>query len=68
MQHNWFPARVFVGDTYCYFAGNVLLGLGLGHLLLLRWHDLCGRNPIPSPKPNPHPNPHPDPDPNPHQA
>ena len=39
-QHNWFPARVFVGDTYCYFAGMVFAVVGiLGHfsktLLLL---------------------------------
>lgn len=23
LAHNWYPARVFVGDTYCYFAGMV---------------------------------------------
>ncbi|KHJ33208.1 putative udp-n-acetyl-glucosamine-1-p transferase [Erysiphe necator] len=38
--HNWYPARVFVGDTYCYFAGMVFAAVGiLGHfsktLLLL---------------------------------
>ena len=38
--HNWYPARVFVGDTYCYFAGMVFVIVGiLGHfsktLLLL---------------------------------
>ena len=38
--HNWFPAKVFVGDTYCYFAGMVFAIVGiLGHfsktLLLL---------------------------------
>jgi UDP-N-acetylmuramyl pentapeptide phosphotransferase/UDP-N-acetylglucosamine-1-phosphate transferase len=38
--HNWYPARVFVGDTYCYFAGMVFAIVGiLGHfsktLLLL---------------------------------
>jgi UDP-N-acetylglucosamine--dolichyl-phosphate N-acetylglucosaminephosphotransferase len=38
--HNWYPARVFVGDTYCYFAGMVFVAVGiLGHfsktLLLL---------------------------------
>jgi UDP-N-acetylglucosamine--dolichyl-phosphate N-acetylglucosaminephosphotransferase len=38
--HNAFPARVFVGDTYCYFAGMVFAVVGiLGHfsktLLLL---------------------------------
>lgn len=21
LYHNWFPSAVFVGDTYCYFAG-----------------------------------------------
>lgn len=23
LMHNWYPAKVFVGDTYCYFAGMV---------------------------------------------
>lgn len=22
LWHNWFPSKVFVGDTYCYFAGT----------------------------------------------
>ncbi|KAF8476097.1 putative UDP-N-acetyl-glucosamine-1-P transferase Alg7 [Kalaharituber pfeilii] len=40
MYHNWYPAKVFVGDTYCYFAGMVFAVVGiLGHfsktLLLL---------------------------------
>lgn len=31
-QYNWFPARVFVGDTYCYFSGMVFAIVGiLGH-------------------------------------
>ena len=39
-RHNWYPAKVFVGDTYCYFAGMVFAIVGiLGHfsktLLLL---------------------------------
>lgn len=39
-KHNWYPAKVFVGDTYCYFAGMVFAVVGiLGHfsktLLLL---------------------------------
>jgi UDP-N-acetylglucosamine--dolichyl-phosphate N-acetylglucosaminephosphotransferase len=39
-SHNWYPSRVFVGDTYCYFAGMVFAVVGiLGHfsktLLLL---------------------------------
>lgn len=40
LNHNWYPAKVFVGDTYCYFAGMVFAVVGiLGHfsktLLLL---------------------------------
>lgn len=40
LYHNWYPAQVFVGDTYCYFAGMVFAVVGiLGHfsktLLLL---------------------------------
>ncbi|KAL8952284.1 MAG: hypothetical protein Q9222_001815 [Ikaeria aurantiellina] len=32
LLHNWYPARVFVGDTYCYFAGMVFAIVGiLGH-------------------------------------
>lgn len=32
LAHNWFPARVFVGDTYCYFAGMVFVVVSiLGH-------------------------------------
>lgn len=32
LQYNWFPARVFVGDTYCYFSGMVFAIVGiLGH-------------------------------------
>ncbi|KAJ4300519.1 tunicamycin resistance protein [Collariella sp. IMI 366227] len=32
LWHNWFPARVFVGDTYCYFAGMVFVVVSiLGH-------------------------------------
>lgn len=31
-KHNWYPAKVFVGDTYCYFAGMVFAVVGiLGH-------------------------------------
>ncbi|KOS17955.1 UDP-N-acetylglucosamine--dolichyl-phosphate N-acetylglucosaminephosphotransferase [Escovopsis weberi] len=30
--YNWYPARVFVGDTYCYFSGMVFAVVGiLGH-------------------------------------
>ena len=30
--HNWYPSRVFVGDTYCYFAGMVFVVVSiLGH-------------------------------------
>lgn len=32
LYHNWYPANVFVGDTYCYFAGMVFVVVGiLGH-------------------------------------
>ncbi|KAI3403716.2 ALG7 [Candida oxycetoniae] len=32
LQYNWFPAKVFVGDTYCYFSGMVFAIVGiLGH-------------------------------------
>ncbi|KAI7880231.1 UDP-N-acetylglucosamine-dolichyl-phosphate N-acetylglucosaminephosphotransferase isoform a [Lichtheimia hyalospora FSU 10163] len=32
LWHNWFPARLFVGDTYCYFAGMTFAVVGiLGH-------------------------------------
>ncbi|BFZ53810.1 tunicamycin resistance protein [Savitreella phatthalungensis] len=32
LKHNWWPARVFVGDTYCYFAGMTFATIGiLGH-------------------------------------
>ena len=30
--YNWFPAKVFVGDTYCYFSGMTFAVVGvLGH-------------------------------------
>lgn len=32
LGHNWYPATVFVGDTYCYFAGMTFAVVGiLGH-------------------------------------
>jgi UDP-N-acetylglucosamine--dolichyl-phosphate N-acetylglucosaminephosphotransferase len=32
LRHNWYPANVFVGDTYCYFAGMTFAVVGiLGH-------------------------------------
>ena len=32
LHYNWYPADVFVGDTYCYFAGIVFASVGiLGH-------------------------------------
>ena len=32
LRHNWYPAAVFVGDTYCYFAGMTFAVSGiLGH-------------------------------------
>lgn len=32
LYYNWYPAEVFVGDTYCYFAGMTFAVVGiLGH-------------------------------------
>ena len=32
LYHNWYPSEVFVGDTYCYFAGMTFAVVGiLGH-------------------------------------
>jgi UDP-N-acetylglucosamine--dolichyl-phosphate N-acetylglucosaminephosphotransferase len=32
LKHNWYPSSVFVGDTYCYFAGMTFAVVGiLGH-------------------------------------
>jgi UDP-N-acetylglucosamine--dolichyl-phosphate N-acetylglucosaminephosphotransferase len=32
LKHNWYPANVFCGDTYCYFAGMTFAVVGiLGH-------------------------------------
>ena len=32
LKHNWYPATVFVGDTFCYFAGMTFAVVGiLGH-------------------------------------
>lgn len=32
LRHNWYPASVFVGDTFCYFAGMTFACVGiLGH-------------------------------------
>ncbi|KAI7890634.1 glycosyl transferase family 4-domain-containing protein [Mucor mucedo] len=32
LWHNWFPATLFVGDTFCYFSGMTLAVVGiLGH-------------------------------------
>lgn len=32
LRHNWYPASVFVGDTFCYFAGMNFAVVGiLGH-------------------------------------
>ena len=32
LYHNWYPSDVFVGDTYCYFAGMTFAAVGiLGH-------------------------------------
>ena len=32
LRHNWYPASIFVGDTFCYFAGMTFAVVGiLGH-------------------------------------
>jgi len=32
LKHNWFPAKVFVGDTFCYFSGMTFAVIGIhGH-------------------------------------
>ncbi|XP_968050.1 UDP-N-acetylglucosamine--dolichyl-phosphate N-acetylglucosaminephosphotransferase [Tribolium castaneum] len=32
LKHNWYPSRVFVGDTFCYFSGMTFAVVGiLGH-------------------------------------
>lgn len=32
LRHNWYPSSVFVGDTYCYFAGMTFAVVGIsGH-------------------------------------
>ncbi|RLN48631.1 hypothetical protein BBJ28_00004714 [Nothophytophthora sp. Chile5] len=32
LRHNWYPSRVFVGDTFCYYAGMTFAVSGiLGH-------------------------------------
>lgn len=32
LRHNWYPSRVFVGDTFCYFSGMTFAVVGiLGH-------------------------------------
>ncbi|RMX63117.1 hypothetical protein KXD40_007149 [Peronospora effusa] len=32
LKHNWYPSRVFVGDTFCYYAGMTFAVCGiLGH-------------------------------------
>lgn len=35
LVHNWYPSRVFVGDTFCYFAGmSFAMAAVLGHYAL----------------------------------
>lgn len=29
LRHNWYPSRVFVGDTFCYFAGMTFAVIGI---------------------------------------
>jgi UDP-N-acetylglucosamine--dolichyl-phosphate N-acetylglucosaminephosphotransferase len=38
LYHNWYPSKVFVGDTYCYFAGMIFAVVGiLGHFSKTLW-------------------------------
>lgn len=38
LAFNWFPSRVFVGDTFCYFAGMTFAVVGIhGHLSKPLW-------------------------------
>lgn len=35
LRHNWYPSRVFVGDTFCYFSGmSLAMASILGHYSL----------------------------------
>lgn len=29
LRHNWYPAKVFVGDTFCYFSGMTFAVIGI---------------------------------------
>jgi UDP-N-acetylglucosamine--dolichyl-phosphate N-acetylglucosaminephosphotransferase len=29
LRHNWYPSKVFVGDTFCYFAGMTFAVIGI---------------------------------------
>lgn len=32
LKYNWYPAKIFVGDSYCYFSGVTIAAVGiLGH-------------------------------------
>ncbi|KAF5270899.1 hypothetical protein FQR65_LT17762, partial [Abscondita terminalis] len=32
LKHNWYPSKVFVGDTFCYLSGMTFAVVGiLGH-------------------------------------
>jgi len=38
LWHNWFPSKVFVGDTFCYFAGMTFAVVGIhGHFTKPLW-------------------------------
>ena len=38
LRFNWYPSKVFVGDTFCYFAGMTFAVVGIhGHLTKLLW-------------------------------
>jgi UDP-N-acetylglucosamine--dolichyl-phosphate N-acetylglucosaminephosphotransferase len=38
LRHNWYPSSVFVGDTFCYFAGMTFAVTGIhGHFTKPLW-------------------------------
>jgi UDP-N-acetylglucosamine--dolichyl-phosphate N-acetylglucosaminephosphotransferase len=41
LYYNWYPSLVFVGDTYCYFAGMTFAGKTAVNILLLHNGRRC---------------------------
>ncbi|KAI9620413.1 hypothetical protein H4Q26_013625 [Puccinia striiformis f. sp. tritici PST-130] len=47
IKFNWYPAKAFVGDTFCYFAGMSFATVGiLGHFSKTLLHRLPARDPL----------------------